>query len=57
MDMVKVTCYGTTETMNRADAINLYREGVMCCEGSEQERYAIILAGLLSGLNEVSDEM
>ena len=56
MDMVKVTCYGTTEIMTRADAIREFREGVMCSEGSEQSRYANILVGLLSGETEVSDE-
>lgn len=39
-DVVTITCYGETEKMNRRDAINLYREGLMMCEGSEAERYA-----------------
>ena len=55
MDMVMITCYCQTETMERADAIKLYSEGVMCCDGSERERYATILAGLLAGETEVSD--
>lgn len=56
MDLVKITCYGKTDVMERADAIKLYAEGVFACEGSERERYAMILAGLNAGLNEVSDE-
>ena len=56
MDMVKITCYGKTEMMTRADAIKLYREGVACCEGSERDRYTNILIGLLNGDTEVSDE-
>lgn len=57
MDYVNITCYGRTERMNRQDAINLYADGVMCCDGSERERYAIILSGLVSGLTDVSDEI
>ena len=57
MDKVKITCYGETEMMNRADAINFYTDGIACSDGSERERYTNILIGLLSGLNEVSDEM
>lgn len=54
--MVKVTCYGTTETMSRKNAIAKYKEAMSWSEGSERERYATILLGLLNGRNEVSDE-
>ena len=56
MDIVKITCYNRTETMERADAIKFYTEGILCSDGSEQERYATILAGLVSGATVVSDE-
>ena len=56
MDMVKITCYGKTEMMTRAEAINLYMGGVAFCEGSERDRYTNILIGLLNGDTEVSDE-
>ena len=56
-DMVKVTCYGQTQMMERKAAINEFFEGMMCCEGSEQERYSIIYCQLMEGRNEVSDEL
>lgn len=55
MDLVKVTCYGRTETLTRNEALNKYSEGILCSEGSERERYANIVAGLLNGLKEVDD--
>ena len=55
-DMVKVTCYGKTETMERKDAISKFSECIMWSDGSEMERYAMILAGLTHGETEVSDE-
>lgn len=55
-DIVTITCYGETEKMNRRDAINLYREGLIMCEGSEAERYAKILSQLLAGAKVCSDE-
>ena len=57
MDMVKITCYGRTRTMERNEAIKLYKEGVECCDGSEKERYMNILIGLMDGKAEVSDEI
>ena len=56
MDKVKITCYGKTEIMDRNEAMKLYREGIACCDGSEKERYATILCGLMAGQKEVSDE-
>ena len=56
MDKVKITCYGKTEIMDRNEAMKLYREGIACCDGSEKERYATILCGLMIGRREVSDE-
>ena len=54
-DMVKITCYYTTEEMERKEAIEKYGLAMSCSEGSEQERYATVMAGLLSGLTEVDD--
>ena len=56
MDMVKITCYGKTETMTRNDAMNKYVEAMLWSDGSEKERYANIVGGLMCGLSEVSDD-
>ena len=56
-DMVKVTCYGKTEMMTREDAIKEFFEGMMCCEGSERDRYTNIYCQLMEGLDEVCDEV
>ena len=56
MDLVEITCYGKTETMERQAAIDLYREGVIACEGSERERYTNILMELELGYKKCSDE-
>ena len=55
MDMVKITCYGKTETMERNEAMKFYRECADWSEGCERERYVNILFGLMDGLKEVSD--
>ena len=55
MDMVQITCYGTTETMTRQQGIAKYGEAMLWCEGSERERYAQILGELLAGYTECSD--
>ena len=56
MDKVTITCYGKTEVMERKDAINKYLEGMMCCEGSERDRYTNIYLVLISGASVVCDE-
>ena len=48
-DLVIITCYRTTETRTRADAIRFYTEGVLACEGAECDRYADILSALMAG--------
>ena len=53
---VRVTCYRKTETMTRGEAIDEYYEAMLCCEGSEGERYTTIYCQLMEGLTEVSDE-
>lgn len=54
-DIVTITCCNETEQMERADAISKYSECVMCSEGSEQSRYANILAELLHGYKVCTD--
>lgn len=55
-DRVKITCYRSTEYMNRDDAIRFYMEGVRNCDGAERNRYMNILLDLLDGLNVATDE-
>lgn len=55
MDIVVVTCYGESESMDRQDAINFYFERMSCSDGSERERYATIVAQLLNGATEAID--
>ena len=55
-EKVSVTCYNNTETMTRGEAIDEFYEGMMCCEGSEAERYTTIYFQLMEGLTEVSDK-
>lgn len=52
---VTVTCYNETEKMTRGKAIDFYFEGMMCCEGSEGERYKTIYCQLMEGKTNVSD--
>lgn len=55
-DSVKVTCYGVTKIWDsRKDAIEEFREGMMCCDGAERERYTNIYLQLTSGCKECSD--
>lgn len=55
MNLVEITCYGKTETMERQTAIELYTQGVMACEGSERDRYTNILIDLKMGYKKCSD--
>ena len=48
-DLATITCYRTTETLRRREAIRIYMEGTLACEGSERDRYADILSALLTG--------
>ena len=56
MDLVKITCYGKVEVMDRQKAMAKYRECIDWSEGSERERYVNIFLGLLDGLKEVNDD-
>lgn len=55
-DMVKVTCYGRTEELPRAEAIAKYHEYIFCAEGSEQRTYVDIYGQLLDGVKHATDE-
>lgn len=53
---VTVVCYGKTEHWNsRQEAINYYFEGMLSCEGSEQDRYTKIYSELISGCKVCTD--
>lgn len=56
MSLVKITCYGKTETMPRSEALSKYSEAMLGSDGSEMQRYAKIVGELLDGLTECSDE-
>lgn len=54
-DIVTITCYGVTEKIKRQDAIEKYLEGMMCCDGSERERYTNIYIQLIAGNKHCTD--
>lgn len=54
---VWVKCGRKEEKMTRGEALKLFREGMMYCDGSEQERYATIFSQLLEGRRVVTDEL
>ena len=55
-DIVSIICYGKEEQMERNKAIKLYEEGMLCCDGSEKERYTNIYLDLINGLKVCRDE-
>ena len=55
-DIVTIKCYGKEEKMERAEAIEYYREGVENSDGSERERYMEILMDLYDGKDYCSDK-
>lgn len=55
-DLVKITCYGRTSVLPRAEAIAKYHEYMFCAEGSEQRTYVDIYRQLLNGFTDISDE-
>jgi hypothetical protein len=54
-DIVVIECYGQIETMERQKAIEKYYEGMVCCEGSERDRYVTIYEKLMNGEKICSD--
>ena len=57
IDLVVVTCYGKTKQWDRRAAMDFFEEGILCCEGSERDRYVNIYFQLKSGAKEASDEI
>ena len=55
-DIVTIVCYGKTEQMEREKAIAKYYDGMMCCDGSERNRYTNIYMDLINGLDVCKDE-
>ena len=56
-DMVTIICYRQKEIMSRKKAIKEYFEAMVCCDGSESERYANIYQQLMMGYKVCSDEL
>lgn len=54
-DIVTIVCYGQEEKMTRKKALEKYFNGMMCCEGSERDRYTDIYIQLKQGNMVVSD--
>ena len=54
-DNVTVVCYGKTYKGKREALMRKYKEGMMCCDGSERERYTSIFCGLSEGYKHVDD--
>lgn len=57
-DMIKVTCYGKTDTFkSKKQAIAYFMEGVYSCDPNSSEcgRYMYIISELMAGAKEVSD--
>lgn len=57
--MIKVTCYGQTQTYaTRKKAIDDFLEAMLWCDpnSSEHQRYALIVSRLMSGETEVDDQ-
>lgn len=48
-EQVKILCYNKWETMTRKEGIEKYYEAMICCEGSEAERYTNIYCQLIEG--------
>ena len=54
--MVDVICYGKRDTWNsREEAKKFYFDGMMCCDGSERNRYMNVYIALVNGDNVCSD--
>ena len=48
-EQVKILCYNKWETMTRKEGIEKYYEAMVCCEGSERDRYTNIYSQLMEG--------
>ena len=48
-EIVEICCYNKWEKMTRREGLKKYREGMLCSEGSEHERYEKIFFELIEG--------
>ena len=55
-DIVSIRCYDRWEKMDRKEAIDKYSLAILCSDGFELKRYALILAQLVRGENVCTDE-
>ena len=55
-DVVRITCYGSTETKTRRGGLEKYYDCMKNSEGAEHERYETIFFQLLEGYTDVSDD-
>lgn len=55
-DKVEITCYGKKRVMRRQEALDFFLQGMMECDGAEQERYTSIYCQLKAGFRVISDE-
>ena len=55
-DNVTIICSGKEETRKRKEAYDFYSEGANECDGSEADRYASIVFGLVTGCKTCNDE-
>lgn len=54
---VKTICYGKEDVWDsREEAIRHFEEGILCSEGSEQDRYVKIVAELSLGMEVATDD-
>ena len=57
-EKVTTICYGQREEWkNRETAMKFFLQGMLECDGSEKERYETILAKLMMGQKECSDDL
>lgn len=57
MEKIITECYGIKDEWDdRQKAMAYFLEGMMCCEGSECERYTLIYTRLASGMTYCTDK-
>lgn len=55
---VVVTVYGEKKIFkSRKAAMDFFREGILCCDGAERDRYVSIYFQLEAGATEATDEI
>ena len=56
MDIVTIFLHGRPQTWDRDEAIPFFSRAVRECDGSERDRYALVLAQLVDGCLTCFDE-